>query len=58
MINILMSFRLRLFRCKIFYIVKCFQMQMISRKIIFFQYLFAFYENGPKNILHCVFGAM
>jgi hypothetical protein len=28
--------RLRLFRCKTFYIVKYFQMQMISGKIIFF----------------------
>jgi hypothetical protein len=30
------TLKLRLFRCKTFYIVKYFQMQMISGKIIFF----------------------
>ena len=46
-------FRFRLFRCKIFFIVKCFQMKMISGKMIFFFVFGCILENAQKNILQC-----
>ena len=48
---------LRLFRCKIFSVVKCFQMQMISKKTFVFPVFVCNLKNAPENILHCVFGA-
>ena len=45
-----MVHRLCLFCCKIFFIAKCFQIKMISRKIVFFFFVFGYI---PKNILQC-----
>ena len=47
--------RLHLFCCKIFFSTKCFQMQMISGKMIFFFSVFGcILENTPENILQCL----
>ena len=48
--------KLRLFRGKIFFITKCFQMKMIWGKMIFFIFFSVFgciSKNGPENILQC-----
>ena len=46
--------RLRLFRRKIFSVVKCFQMQMIFRKMFVFPVFVCILENASENILRCL----
>ena len=50
---VLLFLRFRLFQRKTFSVVKCFQMQMISRKTFVFPVFICILENASKNILQC-----
>ena len=51
---VLLFLRLRLFQRKTFSVVKCFQMQMISRKTFVFSVFICILKNTLENILQCL----
>jgi hypothetical protein len=53
-LSLIFPIRLRLFRRKTFFTVKCLQMQMIYKKTFVFSVFVCILENSLKNILQCL----